>query len=261
MPRLSLERSKENNAPSSSGPAPLVSDMSPTGTAGGQPASIEASVKVFRVYEALRSGNPAVVTNIIRDTTSGGELALQGTTILHIAIQCADNAIVEQVLATSPSKPNARESKDGNTALHLAAAMNRPSIVQLLLQQNGIDESVANYHGKTALDMAKSPEVYEQLQLARSLYTDAQIKQCQRLLAARNYSALEDMLVDDHFKSAVDINGPEMVSDKSVVASGGTLLHQAAVQRDNKLVELLLMNGADPFKRDRKGMIYHAKLM
>jgi len=232
-----------------------MSSMSPTGTAGGQPASIEASVKVFRVYEALRSGNPAVVTNIIRDTTSGGDSALQGTTILHIAIQCADDAIVEQVLATSPGDINAKESKDGNTALHLAAAMNRPTCVQLLLHQKDIDESVTNYHGKTALDMAKSPEVYEQLQLARSLYTDAQIKKCQRLVAAKNYSALEDMLVDDHFKSAVDINGPDIATESSVVASGGTLLHQAAIQRDTKLVELLLLNGADPFKRDRKGMV------
>lgn len=256
FPRLSLERSRENNEPAASTPAPLVSSMSPTGTAGGQPASIEASVKVFRVYEALRSGNPAVVTNIIRDTTSGGQSPLQGTTILHIAIQCADDAIVEQVLAASPRNINARESKDGNTALHLAAAMNRPAIVQLLLNQNGIDESVTNYHGKTALDMAKSPEVYEQLQLARSLYTDAQIKKCQRLVAAKDYSALEEMLVDDHFKSAVDINGPEIASEKSVVASGGTLLHQAAIQRDTKLVEMLLLNGADPFKRDRKGIVY-----
>jgi len=229
--------------------------MSPTGTAGGQPASIEASVKVFRVYEALRSGNPAVVTNIIRDTTSVGESALQGTTILHIAIQCADDAIVEQVLATSPTNANARESKDGNTALHLAAAMNRPSIVHLLLQQKDVDDSVANYHGKTALDLAKSPEVYEQLQMARSLYTDGQIKKCQRLVAAKNYSALEDMLVDDHFKSAVDINDSQIASDPSVVASGGTLLHQAAIQRDTKLVEMLLLNGADPFKRDRKGTV------
>jgi len=258
FPRLSLERSRENtmenNAPAVSAPAPLVSSLSPTGTAGGQPASIEASVKVFRVYEALRSSNPALVTNIIRDTTSEGQSPLQGTTILHIAIQCADDAVVGQVLATS-RYPNARESKDGNTALHLAAAMNRPTIVQHLLLQDGIDDSITNYHGKTALDMAKSPEVYEQLQLARSLYTDAQMKKCRRLITAKDYSALEDMLVDDHFKSAVDINGPEIASDSSVVAAGGTLLHQAAIQRDTKLVEMLLLNGADPFKRDRKGTV------
>ena len=133
--------------------------------------------------------------------------------------------------------------------------MNRPSIVHLLLQQKDVDDSVANYHGKTALDLAKSPEVYEQLQMARSLYTDGQIKKCQRLVAAKNYSALEDMLVDDHFKSAVDINDSQIASDPSVVASGGTLLHQAAIQRDTKLVEMLLLNGADPFKRDRKGTV------
>ena len=37
--------------------------------------------------------------------------------------------------------------------------------------------------------------------------------------------------------------------------SGGTLLHEAARKKDMKLIQLLLLNGADPFRRDRKGKL------
>jgi len=256
MQRLSMEPSRDSTT--SNIPSPLVQGTTPisTGVINPQPGSVESSVKVFRVYEVLRGGDPAAVQKIVREASSGQDAGLQGTTILHLAIQCADHAVIEQILSTTPMDINTRESKDGNTPLIIAAAMNRPSVVKLLLQQRGVDDSLTNYQGKSALDMAKAPEVFEQLQMARSMYIDQQVKQCHRLVQTKNYGQLENLCSDDHFKSAVDINSGEMATDPAITANGGTLLHQAALYRDHKLIELLLMNGADPFRRDRKGTTF-----
>jgi len=36
---------------------------------------------------------------------------------------------------------------------------------------------------------------------------------------------------------------------------GSTLLHEAARRKDTRLIQILLLHGADPFRRDRKGKL------
>lgn len=113
-----------------------------------QGATIEQSVRLFKVFEALRNGDTAAVSKVLQ---ADGEANLQGTTVLHLAIQCADQHVVEYVLTKHALDVNARD-KDGNTPLHIAAQLGRVSIVKLLLDQPNINDSITNYHGKTALD-------------------------------------------------------------------------------------------------------------
>lgn len=40
------------------------------------------------------------------------------------------------------------KNRQGNTALHLAAMQGRDDVVELLLQQPDIDDSMTNYEGK-----------------------------------------------------------------------------------------------------------------
>ena len=60
---------------------------------------------------------------------------------------------------------------------------------------------------------------------------------------------------DTRIESTLDVNALELVTDLETQQSGGTLLHEAARKKDTQLAELLLMNGADPFRRDRKGKL------
>jgi hypothetical protein len=197
--------------------------------------SIEQSVKTFRIFEALRSGDTTAISKTIKESgTNGG--GIQGTTVLHLAIQCADPAVVEYVLSSANDAQgnkldiNARD-KEGNTPIHLAAQLGRAPIVQQLLEQEGINDSVANYHGRTPLDLARTPEIFQLLQLSRSI------------------------LVDPRVEAALDVNNLELATDQSTIQTGGTLLHEAARKRDTKLAQILLMHGADPFRRDRKGKL------
>ncbi|CZT12397.1 related to oxysterol-binding protein [Rhynchosporium graminicola] len=227
--------------------------------------SIESSVRKFRIFEALRSGDTAAIAKAIRESDgtrkstsslTGGSAALEDTTILHLAIQCAEVPVVEYVLSDGAGTIdiNARD-KEGNTALHLAASQGRGNIVRLLLDQPGINDSVANYQGKLPLDMARTPDIFQQLQLSRSIFADGKIRQVQALVAQGDYKRLGEVLEEPRVKTVLDINGGEFASDIGIVQAGGTLLHEAAKKKNMELIQVLLLHGADPFRRDRKGKL------
>ncbi|EFY95491.1 ankyrin repeat protein [Metarhizium robertsii] len=251
----------------------IPSAQSPTAAAKpapipGQGASLEQSVRKFRVVEALRSGDTASISKAIRETAdnaprpSTSSVAtvstgpLEDTTILHLAIQCAEFPVIEYVLSDSAGSVdvNARD-KDGNTPLHIAAIQGRTPVVKLLLDQKDINDAVVNHHGKLPLDLARNPEIFQILQLSRSLFTEAKVKQVQELIAHGDYDTLAQVLEEPRLKTVVDINGPEFASEPVTVQTGGTLLHEAARKKNTQLIQVLLLHGGDPFRRDRKGKL------
>lgn len=230
--------------------------------AADKTVSIEQSVRKFRIFEALRNGDTAAISKSIRDTEGGRSSIsstaglLEDTTILHLAIQCAESTVVEFVLSEGASSIdiNARD-KDGNTALHLAAAQGRAQLVRLLLEKPGINDSIANYQGKLPLDLARNPDIFQQLQLSRSVFVDSKIREIQTLIQQADYKRLGEVLDEPRVKTVLDINGGEFASDITTVQSGGTLLHEAARKKNTALIQTLLLHGADPFRRDRRGKL------
>lgn len=228
--------------------------------------SIEQSVKKFRIFEALRNGDTASISKAIREAdgrrmstnsvTGNTAPGLEDTTILHLAIQVAEQPVIEYVLSDGAGSIdiNARD-RDGNTPLHIAAQQGRSQIVRLLLEQKEINDSIANGQGRLPIDLARTPEIFQQLQLSRSIYADGKIRQVQALVTAQDYAALGNLLDEGRVKTVLDINGGEFASDPTTVQSGGTLLHEAARNKDTQLIQVLLLHGADPFRRDRRGKL------
>ncbi len=230
-------------------------------------ASLESSVRKFRIVEALRNGDTAFISKAIRESADNGPRmstssfttqsgALEDTTILHLAIQCAEQPVIEYVLSDGAGSLdiNARD-KDGQTPLHIAAAQGRTQAVRLLLENKDINDAIANHQGRLPIDLARNPEIFQQLQLSRSLFAENKVRQVQDLILHGDLKVLEQVLEEPRFKTVLDINSPEFASEPVTVQSGGTLLHEAARRKNSRLIQVLLLHGADPFRRDRKGKL------
>ncbi|KAI5367804.1 Putative oxysterol-binding protein [Septoria linicola] len=247
-PHLSTTMS---NTQVSQSPSSPTKDTPITPSSATPGASIEQSVRLFKVFEALRSGDTAAIA---KATRADGDAKLEGTTILHLAIQCAEMPVIEYVLSQHDADINATD-REGNTPLHVAAMLGRIPVVKLLLEQKDVNDSSANYQGKTAIDVARNPEIFQMLQLSRSVYIDQRVRIIQQLVAKGDYDGLEELLGESRVRSTLDINGPELATEPATTADGGSLLHEAARKKDLKLAQLLLLNGADPFRRDRRGKL------
>ncbi|RCI08670.1 hypothetical protein L249_4661 [Ophiocordyceps polyrhachis-furcata BCC 54312] len=237
--------------------------------------SLEQSMRKFRVVEALRSGDTASISRAMRDNADTGRRPsnasvstmgsastsglspgpLLDTTVLHLAIQCAELPVVEYVLSNGLGVDVNARDKDGNTPLHVAAINGRTPVVKMLLERKDINDAVANAQTKLPIDVARNPEIFQLLQLSRSLFTEAKVAQVQGLVARRDYDDLARVLEEPRLKTVLDINSPEFASEPVTVRSGGTLLHEAARNKDTRLIEVLLLHGGDPFRRDRKGKL------
>lgn len=240
-----------SNTQAIQGPNSPTKDTPITPSSATQGASIEQSVRLFKVFEALRNGDTAAIAKAAR---ADGDAKLEGTTILHLAIQCAEMPVIEYVLSQHDADINARD-RDGNTPLHVAASLGRVPVVKLLLEQKVVNDAIANHQAKTPLDVARNPDIFQMLQLARSIYTDQQVRTIQQLVGKGDYDRLEELLGESRIRSTLDINSPELATEPATTADGGSLLHEAARKKDLKLAQLLLLNGADPFRRDRRGKL------
>jgi oxysterol-binding protein 1 len=122
------------------------------------PFSVEAHCVL-----ALRSNDKAGVDDVLKTCVPSiprppssvekpsrqpsGSFSAELSTPLHLAVQCAPTSMVEYVISTGKIDLSAR-NRVGNTALHLAALQGRDDVVDVLLQQPDIDDSVVNHEGK-----------------------------------------------------------------------------------------------------------------
>lgn len=218
--------------------------------------SLDQSVRTFRLFEILRSGDTTAISKALKES-SDPQVAnnLYGTTVLHLALQCAEPQVVEFVLSSSENLDINARDREGNTPLHLAAQLGRVTLVKDLLSRPNVNDAIVNYRSQTALDVARTPEIFQQLQLARSLFIDSKTQEIQALITKGDYNSLEKLLEEPRVEGIIDVNSLELVTDRTTAQSGGTLLHEGARNKNVQLIELLLTHGADPFRRDKKGKL------
>lgn len=82
---------------------------------------------------------------------------------LHMAARCAEYPTVQLVLSHKTLDINAPEAQQGWTPLHIAASLDRANVVQLLLEQPGINDMKRDKDGKEPLEVS-SPEVAQVIQ-------------------------------------------------------------------------------------------------
>lgn len=78
---------------------------------------------------------------------------------------------VALLLAQRSIFPNAvHPPGSGTTALHLAASLPRLDVVNLLLEQDGIDDTLRDAQGRTCLEVAKGKEVQRAIKGAQDSF-------------------------------------------------------------------------------------------
>ncbi|KAF3926914.1 hypothetical protein ABW20_dc0105776 [Dactylellina cionopaga] len=259
-PSLTASTTLDSSMASSSASRPPPSIAPPLLSPKPAPAAtLEESVRTFRLFEALRNGDTAAISKSIRDAAEP-DSSLDINSILLLAVQCAEVQVVEFVLAStsrdlyvSDIKPyldiNHRDQNTGNTALHFASQLGRHPLVTLLLNEPTINDAVPNNQGSQAIDISRSPEIAQELQLSRDLYLENRLVDLHKLIVTRNYTELEAFLEVPRTRALLDLNA----HDGGI--PGSTLLHEAARNRDIRLIQIFLLHGADPFRRDKKGKL------
>ncbi|KAK9356700.1 Oxysterol-binding protein-domain-containing protein [Lipomyces doorenjongii] len=229
-------------------------------TAAAKKGSLEDSIRTYKLLEALRSSDTSYLSKFLgatsdRSSTSSGVSAATGTTpaevsnLLHLAVQVASPSTIEFVLASGDShiEINGVDS-DGNTPLHLAAALGREDIVSLLLNRPDINDTIANSAGKQPVELCRYPELAQAMQVSRAQFVEQAASEMKRFFQSGSVAGVEHLLSNPRTAALLDINGQDP-------DTGSTVLHDAARARDAKMVEFILDHGGDPFRRDRKGKL------
>ncbi|TEB14217.1 hypothetical protein FA13DRAFT_884272 [Coprinellus micaceus] len=140
-------------------------------------------------------------------------------------------------------------SRIRDDTITLAAALGRVEIVNLLLEQEIIDDTLVDANGKTCKDVARNKEVL------RALGRFAAFPKCKLpippaplhpLPSERSPPANLIKLLDSPRVKLVDLSHLDS-------ETGSSLLHEAARRKDLRLIELAVRAGADVFLRNRRG--------
>jgi len=179
---------------------------------------------------------------------SGGHtIAIAPTpSALHLAVQCAKVQTIEYVLNSKGIDVNAVDGNTGETALHLAARLGRSDAVALLLKQPHINDNIQDNSGRTAMDLAMTPEIAQIIGSDRMRFADSFAPVLSTYITTGESFPVLQVLKSPR-SGAYDLS-------KQDPQSGTTILHEAARRKDVELVKAVLsMPHTDVFVRDRKG--------
>ncbi|KAK0212711.1 Oxysterol-binding protein-domain-containing protein [Desarmillaria ectypa] len=234
---------------------PPVASSSQASSTSSSNSSVEEPLYQVKLLSALRSGDPALIhpflTEIGKDKRKSTEKNLDtGAAALHLAVRCASAATVALLLSHRAISPNGvHPPGSGTTALHLASSLGRVDIVNLLLEQEGINDSLTDANGKTCTDVAKGRDVIRVIEDSRAFlnasYRSLLHSYIMSPLSTPPSSALLRLLETPRVRF---VNLSYLDDD-----SGVSLLHEAAKRKDLRLIELAVRSGADVFVRNRRG--------
>ncbi|KAF5097714.1 hypothetical protein D0Z00_002315 [Geotrichum galactomycetum] len=188
----------------------------------------------------------------IKIDPSQGFLSASDFHALHIAVQAAPLETIRAILTAFKGAPafdiNSIEPSKGDTPLHVAARYGRSDVVMYLLSLDGINDTVTNFAGKQPVEVARTPELAEAMQVVRAQYVGNVAIKMKRCFATNDIPALEELLSIPRAATLLDINGQDP-------DTGSTVLHDFVKARNIPMVEFILSHGGDPFRRNSKGIL------
>ena len=185
-------------------------------------------------------------------------------------------ATVQLLLSHRSISPNGiHPPGSGTTPLHLAASLGRADVVNILLEQEGIDDSLRDSMGKTCRELARGKEVSRTIDgtcschkpyLSSIFFDKWQSNLDSRSFLNASYRSLLRSYILSPLSSPPSPALIQLLESPRVTFldlsyldddSGTSLLHEAARRKDLRLIELTVRAGADVFVRNRKGKMAH----
>lgn len=172
--------------------------------------------------------------------------------MFHIAAQVAPVDIVRFLYNQYKDQTwfdiNSREPEKGDTPLHVAARCGRSDVVMYLMSLDDLDETILNAAGKEPVEVARTPELAEAMQVVRAQFTEDAVTKLKSYFSTDNIVAAEKLLSTPRAKGIIDING-------QIPETGSTYLFEFAKARNAPMVKFILDHGGDPFKRNSRGVL------
>lgn len=217
----------------------------------------------LKLLDALRSGSFQQLQTVIDSqfkprNDPNVEEVLQ--LVLHYAVQVAPLGLIKEIVSRwitqKESSDNTskvdldinHQDSNGNTPLHIASYQCRGEVVMYLMDQPSINDCVANNSHMQAIEICRDLNVAQSMQMKRSSYVAETAQELRTAFNNRDFQHLESILTNARNAELLDINGldPE---------TGDTVLHEFIKKRDVEMCKWLLEHGADPFKRDARGVL------
>lgn len=222
--------------------------------------NLSTSVLKLRLIDVLTSGNFAALEQLVQEQQESEAFKQLMPLILNTAVQVAPLELVQKIVNEWGNNPTSvcpvnisEKDEDGNTPLHLAAALARSDIIEFLLDQPLVNECAVNNAQQLPFELCKNVNVAQMMQIKRANYISATLKQVNAAMAAGDLKTL-DRLYKNHrntdFLRAKFIN---KTHNDGASGEGDTLLHLYIQKKNVKMCNWLLDHGADPMIKNERG--------
>lgn len=191
-------------------------------------------------------------SSLIKLEPNGQLLSANDLHVLHIAVQVASVDTVRylyQKFKTAPAFDlNSQEPTKGDTPLHAAARYGNSEVAMYLMSLDELNDTILNNAGQSPIEVARTPELAEAMQVVRAQYIDKIYDQMKGYFASNDIPSLEKLLASARASGILDINSQDP-------ETGTTLLYDFARARNAPMVNFILEHGGDPFRRTSKGVL------
>ena len=223
----------------------------------GAKANTANDLGVTPLWTASENGSEAMVRRLLAAGANANARLLSGETVLMMASRTGNPAVVEQLIAKG-AEVNVRATRS-QTALMWAVAQRHPEVTKVLLTHH------ADVHARSDAwnyVMAVPPHGYLEYNKAIPHGEDTPLLFAARVGDLESARLLVAAGADVNEADAWGISAPTLAAhsgftdvvaflldkgaDPSAAKAGFSALHEAIMQRNDKLVSVLLDHGADP---------------
>lgn len=200
----------------------------------------------MKLTSAIQGGDyPTLVAALQRIGLTPATYLVPGGNLLHVIASFGVASLIPELLKAGV-KIN-EQNAEGDTPLHVASRYGRLTVLDQLLPQPELDDTIVNKQGLTAYHVAKNRQIATAIEYSRSIYINAKTREMHKLVSKGDVAGLKALFENHRNKQVINVDSPD--------SHGDTILHVAAKHDNAGLVQACLDLGADAFFKNKKNKL------